>query len=472
MIIADKNIIPMPHQIEGVNFLLKVDDVILGDEMRLGKSVQTAGLINASPNMARILIVCQAHLKLDWFRKMSAWLAFPYSIGIAYGNKWPDTEIVIVNYDILKNFLRLAHTVWDLLVVDEAHYLKNRHAKRTKLVLGSGIRAKRRVFLTGTPLVNRPIDLWPLVHALDPGQFDNFMKYAKRYCAATEMRLGSKRRGSCCMYCKHMNINCPQKAKNDFGPNPVALCNICSGHCKKKYSCKKIWDFSGASNLGELKQKLSGFMLRRTRAEVQKDLPPVIREIIEIQVDGSILKAEKKNPGWREAVRRLERGLLPDMTEMSSARHETALSKLPAAVEHLKNCVASSGKVVCFAYHRDVVEGIAAGFKGECVKVYGGMSDKAKDKNITAFQQDPKIKLFIGNILSAGTGLDLSVSSHIVFVELDWVPGNMDQDEKRCESLFKKEALLVQYLVVDESLDAHIAKTLVAKQNVIDRVLK
>ena len=157
---------------------------------------------------------------------------------------------------------------------------------------------------------------------------------------------------------------------------------------------------------------------------------------------------------------------------MSAIRHETALAKIPAVVEHLKNCVASSGKVVCFAHHRDVVDAIAREFKGGCVKVYGGMTDKAKDAAVTAFQEDPSITLAAGNILSMGTGYDLSVSSHIVFAELDWVPGNVDQDEKRCENLFKKEALLVQYLVIDESLDAHIAKTLIAKQTVIEGVLK
>ena len=473
MIIADKNITPLPHQIEGVNFIIQTGDVLLGDEMRLGKSVQTAMFINESPRLARILIVCPAHLKLDWLKKMTAWLAFPYSIGVAYGKEWPDTEIVIANYDILKNFPKLAQTVWDLLVVDEAHYLKNRLAKRTKLVLGSDIRARQRLFLTGTPLVNRPIDLWPLAHALDPGQFPNFMQYAKRYCDYKEMRLGSKPRGSCCGYCKHININCPQKAQNDFGENPVKHCGICSGHCTKKYVCKKIPDFSGASNIEELNRKIKKFMLRRVRADVQKDLPPVIREIIEVAGDSVLEKAfQLKNPNWKEQIYRMERGRLPEITEMSSVRHETALSKLPAAIEHLKNCVASSGKVVCFAHHRDVVDAIAAAFKGECVKIYGGMNDKAKDKAVTAFQEDPKIALAVGNILSMGTGWDLSISSHIVFAELDWVPGNMDQDEKRCENLFKKEALLVQYLVIDESLDAHIAKTLVAKQTVIEGVLR
>ena len=468
----------LPHQVEGIKFALERKHILLGDEMRLGKTIQTAGVINEGEALDRILVICPAHLKFDWRAKLKDWLLLPMGIGISRGkDPWPNTDIVIINYDILDRFeTEIRSTQWDLIVADEAHYLKSTTAKRTKFVLGAkGLKARQRMFLTGTPLVNRPVDLWSLANSLDPVHFRNYRTFVFRYCDAYERRIHMKRRGSCCTQCKHYKSNCAQKGINAFGNPPVELCNECIKYCKRGY-CRRILDVSGASNLVELSNKVQSFMLRRTRAEVQSDLPPVFREIILLDGSEFASKSEKKfkqeHKDWKSRVAELDPGDELYFESMSLARHELALAKVPEVIEHLKNCIESSGKVVCFAHHRDVIDAITKEFPKTSVKYYGKMSDTAKDKNLRKFQSDPSITLFVGNIISAGTGLDLSISSHVVMAELDWVPGNMDQDEKRCENLFKKEALLVQHLVVDGSLDAYIAKALVKKQNIIDTVTK
>lgn len=90
---------------------------------------------------------------------------------------------------------------------------------------------------------------------------------------------------------------------------------------------------------------------------------------------------------------------------------------------------------------------------------------------VDAFQGDPNVRVFIGSITAAGVGITLTASSHVVFAELDWVPGNLTQAEDRCHRIGQRESVLVQHLVLDGSLDARMAKILVRKQEIIDKAL-
>jgi len=162
--------------------------------------VQAIGVINADESVRRVLVVCPASLKINWLRELKKWLVRPLEVGIADSKCFPSTDIVVINYDIAQKYERSLAAGWDLMIVDEAHYLKNPKALRTRFILGhrarrpadskSGIPARRKIFLTGTPICNRPVELWPILHALDAVAWPNFFKYAERYCGARQQWTG------------------------------------------------------------------------------------------------------------------------------------------------------------------------------------------------------------------------------------------------------------------------------------------
>lgn len=449
----------LPYQRAGIATALKRNAVLFGDEMGLGKTIQAIGIINADPTMNKVLIVCPASLKLNWQRELRKWLVRPMTIAIATPQSChPEAvNITILNYDILTKVRAKVESVeWDMLISDEAHYLKNPEAKRTIALIGKEkkgqvevepIRARRPVFLTGTPIPNRPIEGFPLFHYLDPTEFRSFWGYAKRYCDAQN---------------------------NGYG-----------------------WDLSGSSNLGELQEKLrSTIMIRRLKSEVLTELPAKRRSVIEIEANGATAAVKAESAAWerneeamiamraacelakasadpkdyQDAVARLSDAATAAFAEISKLRHATAVAKIPYVIEHLRDAM-EQGKVVVFAHHKDVLTGIAAEFGNSAVLVYGETPMAARQAAVDRFQADPTCRLFIGGILAAGVGLTLTAASHVVFAELDWVPGNVTQAEDRCHRIGQKDMVIVEHLVLEGSLDARMAAILVEKQEVIAAAL-
>lgn len=441
-------------------------DALIGDEMGLGKTIQAIGILNCMSDAKRIIIVCPASLKLNWAREVRKWSVIERDIFVADSKIFPRGEgVVIINYDILhKHRKAILDIEWDLAVCDEAHYLKNPKSRRTKQVFGQratakekkdgmadvpGIVAKRRILLTGTPIANRPVELFPLIEYLDPITWGgNFFKYAIRYCAAR---------------------------KNGFG-----------------------WDFTGSSNLDELQDKLrSTIMVRRLKKDVLAELPAKRRQVIEFPAEGDLerfVAAERDawdeqgdmselhaavelakacdNPDdYTRAVENLGKGMNASFEGMSTERRELAEAKIPLCVEHIREAVEENGKVVVFAHHKSVCAAIAEAFGNEAVKLVGDTPMVARQAAVDRFQKDPTCKVFVGSIGAAGVGITLTASSHVIFCELSWVPGEVSQGEDRVHRIGQRNSVLVQHLVVSGSLDATMARRIVAKQDVIDQAL-
>lgn len=456
---------------------ISVDDpeklYVVNDFIVTHNTIQGIGILNSDSTMKRVLVIAPATVKINWSLELKKWLVRDMTVGIA-GDVFPDTDIVVINYDILKKWITQIHSiVWDLLIVDECHRLKNFKAMRTKFVLGykepikaadtpkqkadklakniPGIAARRKVFLTGTPIVNKPAELFPLLTALDPeGLGKNFFYFAQRYAGATQTRFG--------------------------------------------------WDFSGHSNLEELNSRLrSTCMVRRLKSEVLKELPPKVRQVIVLARDGAlnkIVKKEEQALASREvdledlfvslelakageedeylrlvSQLRVQQGLM--MTELAALRRETALAKVPFVVEYVKELLEDegTGKIIIFAHHHDVIDRYYDAFGDAAVKLDGRMSLKERQAAIVRFQNDDSCKVFIGGIQAAGVGITLTAANVVLFAELDWVPGNVTQAEDRAYRLGQLDSVLVQHLVVDGSIDAKMAQMIVAKQEVIDVAL-
>lgn len=480
---TDSNVeIPCPeglaylgYQKAGIAFGMAKPAALIGDEMGLGKTIQAIGILNLMPTARRVLVVCPASLKLNWRRELLKWSVVEREVTVADSTFCPDRDgVTIINYDVLHKHEKFLRSVdWDLIVCDEAHYLKEPNSRRTQMVFGRAekkaraatakskakdavpalepLKAKRRILLTGTPIANRPVELFPLISFLDPAAFPlkGFFKYAMRYCGAHN---------------------------NGFG-----------------------WDFSGSSNLDELQDRLrSTIMVRRLKKDVLTELPPKRRQVIEFPSEGKLARfAEDEREAYEEredeiadlhaavelakasdnpdeyvrAVENLRKGIAAIFSAISAMRRELAEAKTELCIEHIREAVSESGKVVVFAHHKTVCSAIAKAFGAEAVSLVGDTKMADRQAAVDRFQNDSSCKVFVGSIGAAGVGITLTAASHVIFCELSWVPGEVSQGEDRCHRIGQKGSVLVQHLVVEGSLDATMAKRICAKQNTIDAAL-
>jgi SWI/SNF-related matrix-associated actin-dependent regulator 1 of chromatin subfamily A len=424
-----------PFQGEGIASALEHNAALLADEMGLGKTVQAIGVINADPTISRVIVVCPASMRIPWSRELEKWLERPLSIGVigvdsASSDKLiKESQILVINYDRLSRHAKeLSAITFDLAVLDECHFAKSLDAQRTKAALS--LQARRRMALSGTPMLNRPIELLPVLSWLSPlgWPLDGWYDYARRYCGAYF---------------------------NGFG-----------------------WDASGASNLAELQERLrSTVMIRRTKAEVLPQLPPKLRQVIELVPSNGMepLLVRELEAFERSAPRlRIDKAGI-DWDNLSKVRHETALAKAPLVAAFVEDIVSSTNeKVVIFAHHRDVIAFLAEALGWCCpVILAGGMSPKEKQASIDRFQTLPAVRIFVGNIQAAGTGITLApASSRCIFAELSWTPAEMTQCEDRLHRIGTKDSVHVQHLVLEGSLDAMMVKVLIKKQQILDAVLE
>jgi SWI/SNF-related matrix-associated actin-dependent regulator 1 of chromatin subfamily A len=408
-------------QIEAVIEARRRRNMLIADQMGVGKTVEAIGIINDDESIRKVLIVCPASLRLNWRRELINWLTRrDTTIGVATVKRWSLSDIVICGYDSLKPLHRNIHnTQWDLVICDEAHYLKNPSSRRTLELFGREhkdpirirpkLEAKRWILLTGTPIVNRPYELWPLVHHLDPDTFNDKDEFIQKYC-------GGKKRG------------------------------------------QKISDI-GEKNLNDLHKLLKDtVMIRRLKQDVLPELPPKIRQLILLPDDNlkgivhrervgyravqqalsmARLKAElaktAENPAlYTEAVKELRQAEFMSIQQITKLRYETALAKVPLVVEYIHHVLEHVPKVVVFAHHTAVIENIALDFGDAVVTVHGKHETTKRQAAIDRFQTDPKCKVFIGSVEAAGYGHTLTAAQVVVFAELTWTPSSLTQAEDRC----------------------------------------
>lgn len=452
----------LPFQQEGIEWMLNRTDMLLADAMGLGKTIQAIGLINALPSIKKVLIVCPASLKLNWKNELMTWCSRPFVIQIIDPkSEWVETDITIINYEQIAKYRKsIDETKWDLMIADESHYLKNSKAQRTQHIFGYWdnnpakriypIRAARRLCMTGTPILNRPKELWTTARALDrQGLGVDWLKFHTRYCGAYKDRFG--------------------------------------------------WKIDGASNLGELNSKLQRFMLRRKKEDVLPQLPPKRRQIIMLEPVTDAAKQALKNEAelaateetintlrakiealsvnqaseeYKKAVQRLASYESVAFSESAKIRHKTALSKLKMAMEHIVDVLESEDKIVVFAHHHDVIDRLVEGLTEFGAVHFDGRTDlKQRQAAVDKFQHDPKVRVIIGSIGAMGSGWTLTSASYVAFVELDWVPGNLNQAEDRLHRIGQEESILIQHLMLNGSFDGRMAKSVMHKQQVIERVV-
>lgn len=422
-----------PFQQQGVDFLSVRASALLADEQGLGKTAQAICALNKIGAL-KVLIVCPALVKLNWKRELEMWLENKSSIQILNGRQDkidPKADILIVNYDLLISmelFKQIISRNYAAGIFDEAHYMKNRKAKRTKAVLLQGAIASRCVFkwfLTGTPILNRPVELFPILKSvascvIEP--YDTYTSFALRFCGA---------------YWDGVQFN-----------------------------------DKGASNTDDLAERLGrGFMLRRLKKDVLTELPSKTYQMISIPATGKMNTLIQKEFTFSKGDAKYHT-VGGDGAELALIRHELALSKVKTCLEHIEDVLTSAKKVVVFAYHKDVIKALAEGLKHYCpVTITGDTPQKLRQSNIENFQSDDESRVFIGQIQAAGIGITLTAASHVIFVESSWVPGEIDQATDRCHRIGQKDSVLVQFLVIEKSLEENMIRAIIDKKRVIESIV-
>lgn len=436
----------LPFQKAGIAYALRRKATLIADEMGLGKTIQALGLINADPEIKKVLVIAPAGLRLNWQKEAGKWLINSLPV-LRAAKTVPtfDAGVLVLGYEEATKFAPILDEMsWDLIVADEAHYLKNEKAKRTKAILA--LTATRWLLLTGTPILNRPKELFPLLQKVDPrGLGVSFFSYANRYCAAK---------------------------RDSWG----------------------YWDYSGASNLEELNFKLrSGGMIRRLKADVLTSLPPKRHALIPLEPSAAAKKliAEEKKKALEalKAARRAKQlqGKDPiafaedikklrdeahaiEFCEIARIRHELARLKVEQVVNHVSNALASE-PIIVFAHHQDVAKAIADGLSPHRVALITGAQAKEDQHAAVEAFQAGKLDCVVCSLKAAGVGITLTKSSHVVIAELDWTPGGMDQAEDRAHRIGQTESVLIEWLVLDGSLEVKMAKTLSHKKNIANTAL-
>lgn len=443
-----------PFQKKGVAFLeAKGGRGLIADEMGLGKTIQALAWLHLHPEARPAIILCPAHLKLNWAQEIKKTIPGRQNIQVLFGQdvSQPLTgDIIIINYDILPNKFEtftdqfgnkkkkeLPGTGWveyliDLkpktLIFDEAHYIKNNGAHRTKATKKLAKKIPHVIALSGTPIVNRPIEGFNIAQVVDKTVFPSFFEYARTYCDA-----------------KH----------NGFG-----------------------WDFNGASNKEELHKKLTEtIMIRRKKADVLKDLPDKIYSYVPMEISNAkeYRKAEDEfisylveTKGEKAAKKAAE---AEHLVKIEALKQLCIKGKIAQAIDWIRNFIEEDKKLVVFTTHKETVALLMKEFQKVAVKVDGSVSSSKRNEAVEAFQNNPTVKLFVGNIQAAGTGLTLTAASSVAFLELPWTPGELVQAEDRCHRIGQKNAVNVYYLLAAGTIEEDIAGLLDKKRKVLEAVL-
>jgi SWI/SNF-related matrix-associated actin-dependent regulator 1 of chromatin subfamily A len=319
------------------------------------------------------------------------------------------------------------------MIVYELHLIKNSSAKRTKAIkqLSKGISSI--LLLSGTPILNRPVEIFNSLQMIDPKTWDNWWSFVKRYCNAHQGRFG--------------------------------------------------WDVSGATNIDELKQRISTYFLRRTKEEVLPDLPQ--KHFIDFPVEmprenayqyqvllNSFIKylKEVKQKKGREIMKTMRAEHLAKLNEL---RQLTSISKIEPAKELIQNIINNDEKVLIFSNYKNSLYALYEEFKKNAVIITGDISNQDREKAIENFQNDPNTKIFLGGIKSAGVGITLTSGNNVVFIDHSWVPADHSQAIDRVHRIGQKANQVTIYqLYCDGTIDEKMKKILEEKQNIFDKIFE
>jgi len=422
------------YQIEGVNKIEEYNGrALLADEMGLGKSIQCIAWAMSHPELRPMVIIGPACAKLNWAEEIRKWMPTE-SVAVLSGTKVaiPNTQIMVINYDIMQYWVDdLIQLNPKLVVIDEAHRIRNWMKKKVKgakadkygrkgnytlstdAVLRLCQNVEKIIAVTGSPVINRPMDLFNTLHLLIPTIFPSKFEFGMRYC----------------------------DAKIDKWSGAL--------------------EFKGCTKPEELNSLLiNACMIRRLKKDVLTDLPAKQRSIVLLDISN------------RSEYMELEQDVeLNSMGKLTQLRKLCGVGKLDSAIEWIEDFLESGQKLIVYVHHRSIGEALHTRFKKISVAYAGGMSETKRWEAVKKFQTDPKVQLFIGSIQACGEAITLTAASNVAVLEFPWTPAILSQAEDRAHRFGQKNAVNVWLLAARDTSDEDMLQTLVGKTGIAESVL-
>lgn len=422
-----------PYQQEGIDKMTAIHGgILLADEQGLGKTPQVAALARQQ-GLFPLLIVCPASLKNNWERELRDW-AKVESLILSGKDPQPLPDdlppAVICNYDILyEQQTVLMNVPWKCIAFDEAHNLSNRSAKRTKAAKRLSRLTTKVIGISGTPLMNRPADFWPILNIIRPELYPSWQAFAWKFCDPKKTRWG--------------------------------------------------WEYKGATNLQELHQAIQPFTIRRKKEDVLK-LPDKHRIVVQMPLSDpkELQSAEDDFVAWLTKNSRsgsVEKAKKAEaVTKLGALLRLTAKLKCRSIVEWCQKFLEENPtqKLIVFAIHKNMIDVLERRIYPEgTVVIDGSVPSKKRQAIVDSFQHDPKTRLMVANIKAAGVGLTLTAASNIAFAELWWAPSAVDQADARTHRIGQNSECTSWFLIAPNTLEEKIAEALQKKQQVADAVI-
>lgn len=429
-----------PHQTDAVAKIAFNEQVYLGFDPGLGKS-RTSLEAAMSRNAKRILVICPAIGRYVWEREVAKWTDYKALVVKTVGDLI-GPGVKILTYGMLSKkgspFVKAVAlgSDYDFTILDEAAYLKSAGAKRTQAVLDVMFNRLGYVLpLSGTPAPNHAGELYTILHKLWPqaivgsnGQTMRQWQFEDRYCVVRQKRFGN-------------------------GPSVRVI--------------------EGSKNLEELRAKMNGFMLRTKKSDVLKDLPPIRWDVVPIGVDTSTITAFAATQAAGlsdEDLLRYLNGKVGDEHVMR-LRHQLGVAKIGPATEYIDTFMEGlphGKKVLVFAHHKLVIEGLHAGLGNwNPVQVTGKNTTPEREAAVNTFLTDRRCRIFIGNIAAAGTMLTLvgpqCDCSDVIFVESSYSAQDNVQAASRVHRIGQREAVVARMLSARGTIDDRI-QSIVARK--------
>lgn len=425
---------PYKYQRVGIRKIQRMHgNALLADEMGLGKSAQALWWVQKHLKQGLVLIVCPASLKWNWQNEIQKHLGM--SSVVLEGKKPYDISdfgtlprFIIINYDILSNWeSQISELRPRLIICDEIHKLGNRRTIRTKCVSRICRKIRKKIFISGTPITNRPAEIWPTLNILRPQMFPSFFSFAMEYTNAVRTPWG--------------------------------------------------WQFKGAKNTDKLNILLQDVMIRRRKSDVLGQLPKKIRTVVPVSlkrrkeydfaVKDFIKWLRKKS---KRKARRAKKAI--QLVKLGYLKRLASQLKLNYTIEWIQDFLENTNeKLIVFGVHQAVLEAIESRFKNISVLVDGGVTGHKRQLMFERFTHNPKVRLFIGNINAAGVGWNGTAASAVLFSEIAWTPGEHIQAEDRIHRIGQTKGAMIYYLVAKNTIEEDLLKLIQDKQKILDATI-